>query len=113
MYVQARRRQPAQTSKPWPRQRRGGPSLDHLIRPQQQCLRDRQAEGFRGLEVDDQLELGRLLDGKIGGVGTPVGAGPAVCPPARPRWFGDRETTPGAPPPAACPPPLAGPHGPP
>jgi hypothetical protein len=38
-----------------------GPSLDDLVRPQQQRLRDRQAEGLGGLEVDDQLELGRLL----------------------------------------------------
>ena len=38
------------------------PSLDHLIRPQQQRRRDRQAEGLGGLEVDDQLELRGLLD---------------------------------------------------
>jgi len=31
--------------------------LDHLIRP---------PEPLRGLEIDDQLELRRLLDGKIG-----------------------------------------------
>jgi hypothetical protein len=37
--------------------------LDHLIRPLQERLGDRQAEGFRGLEVDHQLELGWLLDG--------------------------------------------------
>ena len=37
--------------------------LDHLIRPLQQRLGDRQAEGLGGLEVDDQLELrGLLLD---------------------------------------------------
>jgi hypothetical protein len=35
---------------------------DH-IRPRQHRLRDREAEGLRGLEVDHQLELGRLLDG--------------------------------------------------
>ena len=29
-------------------------------------LRDRQAERLRGLEVDDQLEFRRLLDGEIG-----------------------------------------------
>ena len=39
------------------------PSLDHLIRPLQERRRDRQAEGLGGLEVDDQLELGGLLDG--------------------------------------------------
>src|SRR5713101_6164939 len=41
--------------------------LDHLIRPQEERLRDRQAEGLGGLEVDDKLELGRLLDGKVRG----------------------------------------------
>jgi hypothetical protein len=37
--------------------------LDHLIGAQQQRLWDRQAEGLGGLEVDDQLELRRLLHG--------------------------------------------------
>src|SRR5437016_393835 len=37
--------------------------LDDLVRPPQHRLRDRQAERLGGLEVDDQLELGRLLDG--------------------------------------------------
>src|SRR3989454_10765451 len=41
----------------------GVTSPDHLIRPQQQRRRDRQAERLRGLEVDHQLELCRLLDG--------------------------------------------------
>ena len=39
------------------------------IRPLQQRRRDRQAEGLGGLEVDDQLELRRLLDGQVGGLG--------------------------------------------
>src|SRR4030095_4996282 len=39
--------------------------LDHLIRPRQQRRRDRQAERLGGLEVDDQLELGGLLDRKV------------------------------------------------
>jgi len=30
---------------------------DHFVHPQQQRRRDGQAEGLRGLEVDDQLEL--------------------------------------------------------
>jgi hypothetical protein len=42
--------------------------LDHLIRPSEQRRWDRQAEGFGGLEVDHQLELGGLLDGEIGGL---------------------------------------------
>src|SRR5713101_555337 len=33
--------------------------LDHLVGPLQERRRDRQAEGLRGLEVDDQLELRR------------------------------------------------------
>ena len=37
--------------------------LDHLIRPRQQRRRDREAEGLGGLEVDHEVELGRLLDG--------------------------------------------------
>src|SRR5258707_15544723 len=45
----------------------GGPSLDHLIRPLQERRWNRQAEGLGGLEVDDQLELRRLLDGQVAG----------------------------------------------
>src|SRR5713101_4410501 len=44
-------------------------SLDDLIRPPQQRRRDPQPEGLGGLEVDDQLELRRLLDGQVGGLG--------------------------------------------
>jgi hypothetical protein len=36
--------------------------LDHLIGSAQQRRWDRQAEGFGGPEVDDQFELGWLLD---------------------------------------------------
>src|ERR1700737_1140366 len=43
--------------------------IDHLIRPQQERLGNRQAEGLGGLEVDDQLELRRLLDREVGGLG--------------------------------------------
>src|SRR6266852_2793167 len=43
--------------------------LDDFIRPLQQRRRDCQAEGLGGLEVDNQLELGRLLDGEIAGLG--------------------------------------------
>src|SRR5882762_7073894 len=42
-----------------------GPSLDHLIRSQQQRRRDGEADGLGRLEVDDQLELRRLLDREI------------------------------------------------
>ena len=44
-------------------------SFDHLVRAQQDRLRDRQTERFGGLQVDDQLELRRLFDRKIGGLG--------------------------------------------
>ena len=43
--------------------------LDDLVRAHQERLRDREAERLRGLEVDDQLELGRLLDRQVGGLG--------------------------------------------
>ena len=40
-------------------------SLNYLIRPQQQRRRNRQAECLGGLEVDDEFEFRRLLDGQI------------------------------------------------
>src|SRR6266478_2419618 len=42
--------------------------LGHLIRPLQERRRDRQAEGLRGLEVDDQLDVHWLLDGEVCGL---------------------------------------------
>src|SRR5207245_2452959 len=39
--------------------------LDDLIRPQQHRLWDRQADRLGGFEIDDQLELRRLLHGQI------------------------------------------------
>src|SRR6202158_3064838 len=36
-----------------------GPSLDHLIRPLQERLGDRQAEDLGGLEVDHEINMGR------------------------------------------------------
>src|SRR5215472_1506448 len=50
---------------------RGTPAaslLDHLIRPQEERLRDRQSEGLGGLEVDDELELGGLLYREVAGL---------------------------------------------
>ena len=50
---------------------RGGwraPSFNDLIRPQQHRRRDRQPEGLRGLEVDDQRKPRDLLDGEISGL---------------------------------------------
>jgi len=43
--------------------------FDHLVRLQQQCLRDRQAQGLGGLHVDDELELGRSFDRQTGWLG--------------------------------------------
>ena len=40
-------------------------SLDDLIRPCEERWRNREAEGFGGLEVNDQLERGRLLNGQV------------------------------------------------
>src|SRR5262245_24675048 len=47
----------------------GAASLNDLVRPRQHRRRNRQAEGFGGLEIDDQLELCRLLDREIAGLG--------------------------------------------
>src|SRR5205823_2493706 len=44
-------------------------SFDHLVGAGEKGLRHRQAERLRGLNVDDQLELGRLLDRQIGRLG--------------------------------------------
>ena len=39
---------------------------DHLVGADDKRLRKREAECFRRLEVKNQFEFGRLLDGKIG-----------------------------------------------
>src|SRR5215831_1993178 len=46
------------------------PLLDHLIGSCKQRWRNRQPEGLRSLEVDDQFKLGWLLDGEISGLGS-------------------------------------------
>ena len=64
----APRRRAAQ---PAPRPTRTGTrvaSLDHLVRARQQRRRDGEAERLRRLEVDHQLELRRLLDGRSAGL---------------------------------------------
>src|SRR5262249_34814067 len=43
-------------------------SPDDLVGPQHDGLGDGQPERLRSLEVDDQLVLRRLLDGKVGGL---------------------------------------------
>ena len=44
--------------------------FDHLVGAREDRLRHGEAERLRGLEVDDQLEFGRLLDWQVGRVGT-------------------------------------------
>jgi len=40
--------------------------LNDLVSRGQQRFRDGEAESFGGLEVDDEFQLGRLLDRQIG-----------------------------------------------
>jgi hypothetical protein len=42
--------------------------FDHLVNERQHGLRDAQPERLRGLDVDHELELGRLLNWQIAGV---------------------------------------------
>src|SRR5882724_8739554 len=44
-------------------------SFDDLVDAGEDRGRDRQPEGFGGVEIDDQLKPGRLLDRQIGGLG--------------------------------------------
>ena len=44
-------------------------SLDHFIRSHQHVRRDRQPDLLRRFQTDNELELLRLFDGKIGGLG--------------------------------------------
>src|SRR5215813_4039839 len=56
--------------------------LDDLVRTAQHRLRDRQAKGLRRLEVDDQLELGGLLDWQISGLGSSQDLGHVISRPS-------------------------------
>jgi hypothetical protein len=44
------------------------PLLDNMVRSDEDGPRDREAESPGGLQVDDQLELRRLLHGQVGGL---------------------------------------------
>src|SRR5262249_6617592 len=46
-----------------------GPSPDELVRSDEEGLWDGKSKGLSGLEVDDELELGGLLDREISGLG--------------------------------------------
>jgi hypothetical protein len=43
--------------------------FDHLISSPQECRRNGNAQRIGGFEIDDQLELGRLLDRDVGHLG--------------------------------------------
>jgi hypothetical protein len=51
--------------------RRKPPSFDHLVGAGEQRRRNFDAERSRRDRVDDEVELGRLLDRKIGGLRLP------------------------------------------
>src|SRR3984893_5062920 len=42
------------------------PLFDHLVGEREQLVRNLEPERLGGLEIDDQLELGRLQDGQVG-----------------------------------------------
>src|SRR6266542_4184531 len=46
-----------------------GLSLNHLVRTQQQRLRNRYPERLSGPEVDHELKLRRLFHGQVAGIG--------------------------------------------
>jgi hypothetical protein len=66
----ALRRQPSQET--------SDVSFDHLVGAGEDGKRNRQAEGFCGLQIDYQLEFRRPLDGKIGRFGA-LQEGPSTC----------------------------------
>jgi hypothetical protein len=47
------------------------PLFDHLVGAQQERLRDRQTEGLGGGQIDDEIELSRLLDRQVGRLSPP------------------------------------------
>jgi len=44
-------------------------SPNHLVRAHENRLRNGKPEGFGGLEIDDEFELGRLLDRQVAWLG--------------------------------------------
>jgi hypothetical protein len=43
--------------------------FDHLVRPCQDFLRNRQTNLLRRVQINHKLKLGRLLHGQVGGLG--------------------------------------------
>src|SRR5829696_6833369 len=46
--------------------RNAASSFDHLVRLRLQTERHRNSQGFRGLQIDDELECGRTRHGEVG-----------------------------------------------
>src|SRR3569833_1563924 len=46
-------------------------SLDHLVGLSEHCWPNNEAQCVRSLEIQHELELGRLLDGEVGWLRTP------------------------------------------
>jgi hypothetical protein len=68
-------------------------SLDHPVRSRQYVRRDRENDLLRRLQIDDEFELRRLLDGKLGRVDSLQDSVHVICdaPVAvRARQTGDR-----------------------
>src|SRR3990172_5769641 len=57
-----------ETCRPWAN-KQSSRSLNNVVSAEEQQLRNREAQGLRRLEIDDQLESRRLLHGQVGGVG--------------------------------------------
>ena len=52
-------------------QRGNAPSFDDLVGSLKERFGDRKAESLRGLEVDNQFDFGRELDGEVAGLRAP------------------------------------------
>ena len=65
--LRARRERPRRRRAAEQRDELARASFDHLVGAQQECLWDREAERLDGCQIDDKLELGRLLDRKVSG----------------------------------------------
>src|SRR3974390_3133155 len=53
--------------------------LDHLVGDGENARRNRKTECIRSLEIDNQFELGGLLNWKIGGLGSPQYLVDVIC----------------------------------